>query len=273
MITSLSNPQIKHVAMLQKKAKYRSEQRQFVAEGVRMVQETPQELLVRLYLSESFTPDRHVKKWLEGKKTEVLSEKVFRELSQTQTPQGIMAVVRMRSLNVDELLEGSRFLLLEAVQDPGNLGTILRTAEGAGMDGIFMSRTCVDIYNPKVVRSTMGSLYRVPFAYVDDFHSLICRMKAQGITVYAAHLKGQFNYYEADLSGRCAFMIGNEANGLSYDAAVLASEYIKIPMSGQLESLNAAMAAGILMYEMRRQSELPYSYAANSKCFQPGCKD
>ena len=256
MITSLSNPQAKHIAMLQKKAKYRSEHGQFVAEGVRMVSETPKELLDRVYLSEGFTPDRTLGEWLAGKRTEVLSEKVFRELSQTQTPQGIMAVVRMRRQNVDDLLSGSSFLLLETVQDPGNLGTILRTAEGAGMDAVFMNRSCVDIYNPKVVRSTMGSLYRVNFAYVDDFSGLIGRMKDRGICIYAAHLKGMHPYFEADLSGRCAFMIGNEANGLSHEIAALASDYIKIPMAGQVESLNAAMAAGILMYEMRRQKLL-----------------
>ena len=256
MITSLSNPQMKHIAMLQKKSKYRSERGQFVAEGLRMVLETPGELLDRVYISEDFSPDGAACKWLREHHAETLSQKVFRELSQTQSPQGIMAVVRMRRQNMEDLLSGSSFLLLETVQDPGNLGTILRTAEGAGIDAIFMNRTCVDIYNPKVVRSTMGSLYRVPFAYVDDFTGLIERMKDAGICIYAAHLKGRDNYYEADFSGRCAFMIGNEANGLSYEASSRASDYIKIPMSGQLESLNAAMAAGILMYEMRRQKSV-----------------
>ena len=242
--------------MLQKKAKYRSEHQQFIAEGVRMVMETPKELLIRIYLCESFVPDREMKAWLEEKDVQIVAEKVFRGLSQTQTPQGILAVVRMRTRSVDRLLSGSSFLLLETIQDPGNLGTILRTAEGAGMDGIFMNRTCVDIYNPKVVRSTMGSIYRVPFVYVDDFCGLLKRMKDEGIRLYAAHLKGLDNYYDADLSGRCAFMIGNEANGLSYEVSALASEYVKIPMAGRVESLNAAMAAGILMYEMRRQKSV-----------------
>lgn len=256
MITSLSNPQMKHIAMLQKKSKYRSEHGQFVAEGIRMVMETPEPLLVKIYMSEDFVPEVSIKKWLENKCPQILSSKVFRELSQTQTPQGIMAVVKMRQENIDKLLSGNSFLLLEAIQDPGNLGTILRTAEGAGMDGVFLSRTCVDIYNPKVVRSTMGSLYRVPFAYADDFHGLIRQMKERGIHIFAAHLKGSDNYYEADLSGPCAFMIGNEGNGLTYETASLASEYIRIPMDGKLESLNAAMAAGILMYEMRRQKNV-----------------
>ncbi|WP_346699060.1 RNA methyltransferase [Catenibacillus scindens] len=255
MITSLTNPQIKHVAALQNKHRYREEQGQFVAEGIKMVSETPEELLERIYISETFVPDRRLTSWLEGKKTETVSEKVFRGLSMTQTPQGILALVRMPRRDVKSLLKKSAFLILESIQDPGNLGTMVRTAEGAGVDAIFMSKTCVDIYNPKVVRSTMGSLYRVPFVYVDDLHGLLEEMKKNKITLFAAHLKGEKYYYEADLSGKCAFLIGNEANGLTWETASMADTYIKIPMSGQVESLNAAMAAGILMYDMRRQKE------------------
>ncbi len=254
MITSLSNVQIRHVSMLQKKSRYRMQEGQFVAEGVKMVMETPEGLLDRIYISEDFQADPEVKAWLKGKDREVVSSKVFKALSMTQTPQGILAVVKMHQPSPETLLSsGSSFLILETLQDPGNLGTILRTAEGAGMDGIFMNKTCVDIYNPKVVRSTMGSLYRMPFVYVDDLHGLMSKMKSRGIRLYAAHLKGKNNYYDEDLSRPCAFLIGNEANGLSDETAAMADVYVKIPMSGQVESLNAAMAAGILMYEMRRQ--------------------
>ena len=256
MITSLNNPQIKHVAALQSKHRYREEQGQFVAEGIKMVRETPDELLERIYISESFVPDSRILSWLEDKKTETVSEKVFRGLSMTRTPQGILAVVRMPSQDVGELLKKSTFLILESIQDPGNLGTMVRTAGGAGVDAIFMSKTCVDIYNPKVVRSTMGSLYRVPFVYVEDLAGLMGEMKKNKITLFAAHLKGEKYYYEADFSGKCAFLIGNEANGLTWETASMADTYIKIPMSGQVESLNAAMAAGILMYDMRRQKAM-----------------
>ena len=115
-----------------------------------MVSETPEELLERIYISETFVPDRRLTSWLEGKKTETVSEKVFRGLSMTQTPQGILALVRMPRRDVKSLLKKSAFLILESIQDPGNLGTMVRTAEGAGVDAIFMSKTCVDIYNPKV---------------------------------------------------------------------------------------------------------------------------
>ena len=253
MITSLSNPQMKHIIQLQKKSRYRNENQQFVAEGIKMVLETPDRLLVKVYVSESFRPDLAAAAWLGARPHEIVCDKVFRELSQTQTPQGILAVVRMVHRDFDELLKGSSFVVLDMLQDPGNLGTILRTAEGAGVDAVIMNSTCVDIYNPKVVRSTMGALYRVKFIYVDDLTAALMRMKDAGTRLYAAHLKGEKDYYAADFTGKCGFLIGNEANGLSYGTAAMATEYIKIPMSGQVESLNAAMAAGILMYEARRQ--------------------
>ncbi len=253
MITSSSNPQMKHMLQLQKKSKYREEQQLFVVEGIKMVLETPDRYLDKIYVSESFNPEGMAAKWLKIHSYEIVSDKVFKEIAQTQTPQGILASVKMKTYDMKQILKGDSFLVLETLQDPGNLGTILRTAEGAGLGGVIMNRTCVDIYNPKVVRSTMGSLYRVPFLYVDDLKSAIQKMKKEGVRFFAAHLKGKHNYCEADYSGKTAFMIGNEANGLSDEIANLATEYIKIPMAGKVESLNAAMAAGILMYEARRQ--------------------
>ena len=144
-------------------------------------------------------------------------------------------------------------LFLENIQDPGNLGTMMRTAEGAGVTGIIMSRETTDIYNPKTIRATMGSLYRMPFVYVDDFCETIRMAKAQGIRLYAAHLKGKHTYDGEDYRKPSGFLIGNEGNGLTEEAADSATDYIRIPMGGQLESLNAAIAAAVLMYEANRQ--------------------
>ena len=148
--------------------------------------------------------------------------------------------------------EGKRplFLILEDIQDPGNLGTMIRTGEGAGVDGILMSKGTVDIYNPKTIRSTMGSLYRVPFLYTGDLTQTIGQLQKTGIRVYAAHLKGTKSYREPDYAEGAAFLIGNEGNGLKEETAALADEYIRIPMQGKLESLNAAVAAALLMYEV-----------------------
>lgn len=145
------------------------------------------------------------------------------------------------------------FILLENLQDPGNLGTIFRTGEAAGVDGIIMSGQTVDVYNPKTIRSTMGSIYRVPFVYTDDICGAIRTLQKHGVSVYAACLKDSKCYDECDYRASCAFLIGNEANGLSDEAAGYADVYLKIPMKGSVESLNAAVASSVLLYEAYRQ--------------------
>ena len=130
---------------------------------------------------------------------------------------------------------------------------ILRTAEGAGVNGILMSRDTVDIFNPKTIRSTMGSVYRVPFLYVEDICETVRKLKNKGISAYAAHLKGTGSYDEQDYTKGTAFLIGNEGNGLTDELADLADTYIRIPMYGKVESLNAAIASAVLMYEAQRQ--------------------
>ena len=186
---------------------------------------------------------------------EVVTEEQMKKLTDTVTPQGILCVVRQPSYTVEDIINhpGHRLLMiLEDIQDPGNLGTIFRTAEGAGASGIIMTKGCADLFNPKVVRSTMGSIYRVPFFVTDDIEQTINLVKNAQIEVFAAHLKGEHFYDEIEYKD-AAFLIGNEGRGLKDSTASLADTYIKIPMSGELESLNASMAAGILMYEHNRQ--------------------
>ena len=186
---------------------------------------------------------------------EVVTEEQMKKLTDTVTPQGILCVVRQPSYTMEDIINhlGHRLLMiLEDIQDPGNLGTIFRTAEGAGASGIIMTKGCADLFNPKVVRSTMGSIYRVPFFVTDDIEGTINSVKNAKIEVFAAHLKGE-HFYDEIAYKDAAFLIGNEGNGLKNSTAALADTYIKIPMAGKLESLNASMAAGILMYEHNRQ--------------------
>lgn len=186
---------------------------------------------------------------------EIITEEQMKKLTDTVTPQGILCIVRQPSYTLDDILShpGHRLIMiLEDIQDPGNLGTIFRTAEGAGASGIIMTKGCVDLFNPKVVRSTMGSIYRVPFFVTDDIEGTINSVKNAQIEVFAAHLKGE-HFYDEIAYKDAAFLIGNEGNGLKNSTAALADTYIKIPMAGKLESLNASMAAGILMYEHNRQ--------------------
>ena len=253
MITSTSNPKIKNIMNLKKKGKTRKEQDVFIVEGLKMFREAPEEHIVDTYVSADFYQKNRL--LLQGIKVEIVDDRVFQSVSDTKTPQGILSVVKQFHYCLHDLLgkEAPHLLLLENLQDPGNLGTILRTAEGAGVTGIFMSSDTVDIYNPKTIRSTMGSVYRMPFLYVEDFPGVIEKLKERDISVYAAHLKGPGFYDEQNYCAGTAFMVGNEGNGLSDEAAALADACIRIPMCGQVESLNAAVAASILMYEVLRQ--------------------
>ena len=188
-------------------------------------------------------------------RVEELTDTVFAHASDTKTPQGILCVVEQMNHEINELTSAKcpLIMVLDHLQDPGNLGTILRTAEGAGVTGILMDRECVDVYNPKTIRSTMGSIYRMPFVYVEDLGKGIQDLKDKGITTYAAHLEGTNSYDEEDLTNPCAFLIGNEGNGLRREIADMADCYVKIPMLGQVESLNAAIASSVLMFEAARQ--------------------
>ena len=283
VITSASNEQIKNIIQLKKKAKVRKQTGCFVVEGIKMFAEIPKEDFVSAYASETFVTEHE--ELCSGFNAHIVSDSVYKKISDTVTPQGILAIVKQKETTVDEIISdrnrralkddcnkdrtimgrdckkdqrmpGRQFaniddksciIVLERLQDPGNLGTIIRTGEGAGISGIIMSRDCVDIYSPKVIRSTMGSIFRVPFAVTDDLPLAVQKIKEAGITTYAAHLKGN-DLSSEKLAKDCAFLIGNESKGLSDEIASLADKLIKIPMEGQVESLNASVAASILMY-------------------------
>lgn len=258
MITSSSNSQVKNLIQLTKKAKARKDQGLFVVEGKKMFRELPAAMREQVYVSEAFLAGEENREMLNGIDYETLSDSVFRSVCDTQTPQGILALARMQRYTLPELLKGAHgqrqhLLILESIQDPGNLGTMFRTGEGAGVTGILMNHTTVDVYNPKTIRATMGSIYRVPFYIAEDFEQTVRQLQQQGVRLYAAHLDGAQSYDEPDYTQGCGFMIGNEGNGLSDALASLADARIRIPMEGQVESLNAAIAATLLMYEVNRQ--------------------
>lgn len=269
MITSTSNGRIRHLAELMTRSRTRDDESVFVCEGIRMFEEAPVRSIKEVYIEdkvydemeESFlkTPSNRLGRAfskvreLEGSgvSVEKVSDSVIKKLSDTKTPQGVIFVLEMIRHTYEDLGPGN-ILILENIQDPGNLGTMIRTAEGAGAGGVIMTKGTVDIYNPKTIRSTMGSMFRVPFIYTDDIGGIIDRLKKDGVKVYAASLEGRRYYDETDYEGRSAFLIGNEGNGLSEEICALADELIKIPMEGELESLNAAVSAAILIYNARK---------------------
>ena len=241
MISSAQNTQVKNIIKLNQKAKARREQGLFIAEGRKMFLEAPDDWIEKIYVAESMLEDEEVMTKVRRFSWEAVENGVFRQMCDTQTPQGILTVLRQPSYELEDL------------HDPGNAGTIIRTGEGAGVSGVFLTKTCVDITNPKVIRATMGSVYRIPFFYVEDVVSLKQKLQGRGIRFFAAHLQGKNSYDRESYEDGTAFLIGNEGKGLTDQAADAADCLIRIPMCGQVESLNAAMAAGILMYEVARQ--------------------
>lgn len=302
-ITSLSNKKVKRLVQLQQKAKVRRQEQSFVIEGIRIVADAPADRIRQIVITKdllqklessggSFCASaagqrtgRILLQKVSSLRTLIVPSGIFEKISDTASPQGVMAEVAMRQYDEQQLLRlpdradsvtGAQkaasaesgnvrqrqqeepvrqplLLITEDVQDPGNLGTMIRTAEAAGVTGMIFSRGTVDVYQPKTVRATMSSVFRMPMIRTEDLEQTIRHVRAAGIQVLAAHLEGSRYYDEVDLKRPSAFLIGNEGNGLKPETAALADEKILIPMCGTIESLNAAMSAGILVYEAYRQ--------------------
>ncbi|MCI8638920.1 MAG: RNA methyltransferase [Coprococcus sp.] len=266
MIGSTGNKKIKQLAGWQKKRKQRDADSVFVVEGLRMFEEAPRQMVEAVYVSESFFKQKKEELKLKeswGEKLEILTDTVFDYVSDTRTPQGVLLVMRKMHYKAEDIILSGKLqkvsgktpllMVLENLQDPGNLGTILRAGEAAGVTGILMSKDCADIYNPKVVRSTMGSIFRIPFSHVEDVPETVKELEKNGIRTYAAYLEGGGSYERENYLPGSAFVIGNEGNGLKEDTLAAVKHYVKIPMLGKVESLNAAMAATVLMFEAARQ--------------------
>ena len=277
IISSKDNKRIKYIRSLLEKGGIRKKNHSFVVEGIKLVDEALEygnvlDIIVSESLYEEIVSGdlarngllsdngKHIIKQVkQGTSLTVVSDAVFKSVSETITPQGILAEVEMpkHRLLEEKFLEIAyektgkiKLLILEDTADPGNLGTIMRTAEAAGVTGVIMGKGTVDIFNPKVVRSTMGSIFRLPFSYVDDLKAVILRLKRDGISFYATHLKGKESYRDISYSDKAGILIGNEARGLSDEIANLADTYVIIPMQGKVESLNAAVAAALMLYEV-----------------------
>ena len=258
MITAASNQRVKNLVNLIQKSKARKEQNVFITEGIKMFQEADEAKIKEVYVSESFYKRCVEREKIERCNFEILSDDLFKKVSDTQTPQGILCVMEQYHYTLEDLFQKEQplFLILEDIQDPGNLGTMVRTAEGAGVDGIIMTKGTVDIYNPKTIRSTMGSVYRMPFTYTENLLEVMKELQKRNVKLYAAHLKGKQYYHQLDFKCGTAFLIGNEGNGLKDETANAADVYLKIPMEGKVESLNAEVASVILMYEAARQRSI-----------------
>ncbi|MGG1554508.1 TrmH family RNA methyltransferase [Paenibacillus ferrarius] len=183
-----------------------------------------------------------------------VSSAVLAKCSDAQTPQGVVAIVAKPAVGADALLAGAHDLVvvLDGVQDPGNLGTIIRSADAVGANAVVLGRGTVDLYNPKTIRSTMGSLYHLPIVEA-DLAELLPRARERGVRLVTTSLQAQRSCYETDLREPAWLILGNEAKGVSPGVASLSDVQVIIPMQGQAESLNVAMAATVLLFEAMRQ--------------------
>lgn len=252
-ITSMQNPIIKLIRELQKKKAARKKNQLFVVEGVRAVQEIPPHITIK-YLMVSDKLDEAVYSNLAVREVLVLPEELFSEISDTQTPQGMMAVVQMPTLSLEEMsISDEPYLILENLQDPGNLGTIIRTAHAFNFKGIFITKGSVDLYSPKVVRSTMSSLFYMPIITDHTIEEYITYLKERGMTLYTTALtQAAKPIQETTFEKRMALIIGNEGNGVSSYCLEETDHTVIIPMPGGAESLNASIATAVCMYEIIR---------------------
>ncbi len=251
LITGKDNPNLKLIRSLSSK-NGRKKANAFAAEGKRLVEEIiayAAERVKFFAVSEEFEEkNKNFMKMLDetGKSVYTVKEKLFRETCTTEHPQGVLAVMSTEGAPAADMRAARFVLILDGVSEPGNMGTIIRTAEAAGVDAILLCGDCVDVYNPKTVRSTMGSLLRVPL--IIGGQEDLLRLKEQGFHLFAAALDGTEKTIALPAGTKRAVVIGNEAHGISKEVLRLVDTRLRIPMHGKVESLNAAVAAGILMY-------------------------
>jgi len=263
MITSSSNSIIKEIKSLHRK-KDRWMKRSFFVEGIRAIDDCIKSSANVEYLvySDMLFEIKGGKELydticLENYKLYYISDKLFKEVSDTEKPQGILAVVNYDIKRIDDVLKEKEnfIILLDRVQDPGNMGTIIRTADAFGSNGVIVTEGCVDIFNPKTVRSTMGSIFHIPLLYYRSANEAIRDLKNSSIKVITTSLDAKDYCFDVDFRTNFALVIGNEASGVSSEVMAESDLLIKIPMPGNAESLNAAIASSVIMYEALRQRQ------------------
>lgn len=256
-ITSKDNELIKHIRKLKDK-KYRDESNEYVVEGVKLVEEAVKEnakikqIIVCEDTTRTYEIPTHI--MLEIAKYECISvsNKIFNIITQVTNPQGIMAIIEKNAQNAKIDYTQDIIVVLDDVQDPGNLGTILRTVDSIGLNQIIVSKGTADAFNSKVVRSTMGAIFRIKIIEVENLAQAIKEMRKHHFKLMVTSLQTKNSIYDIDFYKKI-IVIGNEANGVSKEIQDMADEKAKIPMLGRTESLNASVAAGVVMYEYVRQ--------------------
>lgn len=244
MITSVQNEKVKQWNKLHKR-KGRTKSETFLIEGFHLVEEAHKSEweIVEIIVQE----DTHYPNWFANYMVTQVGEKVLQHIARTDTPQGVSAIIKMKE---PETIIGNSILLIDSIQDPGNLGTVIRTADAAGFDAVMLGDNTVDMYNDKVIRSTQGSLFHLPISQV-NIKEKIPELKAEGFSVWASALSNARPFDNLEVPDKTALIIGNEGAGIQSEIVDLADTVVKIPIYGEAESLNVSVAAGILMYYIK----------------------
>lgn len=254
VIESKDNTLFKYTKKL-KERKYRSKENKYIIEGFRLVQEAfKAQCDIEYLIVNEYGKDKmydYLSSYMDNIKIYEMKNDLFIQLIATENTQGIIAVVNINNCITD--IQGEFYLLCDKVQDPGNLGTIIRTAHAAGVNGIILTKGTVDIYNDKTIRSTMGSIFYTPIIYDNDL-SFLKKLKNEGFSLVATSLEESKNFFDEDLSGKIILSVGNEGNGISNEIFELSDKKVKIPMPGGAESLNVGVATSIILFEKVRQS-------------------
>lgn len=255
-IESKDNKLYKTIKKLKEK-KYRIKEGKFILEGFRIIEEAVKAKIDIEYIiiTEDNLSNLKEAEYLRDRSEDkiiLISENLFISLSSTENPQGILAIAKFK--NIEENLNGDFYVVCDKVQDPGNLGTIIRTAHAAGVDGIILTKGTVDIYNEKTIRSTMGSIFYIPIYYDDSEFTIIKKLKDKGVALVTTSLQESKNFFNENLKGKVMLAVGNEGNGISEELFNLADKKVKIPMPGGAESLNVAVASAIILFEKVRQN-------------------
>ena len=257
VITSKDNELIKHIKKLKDK-KERDLSNEYIIEGIKLIQEAIQEnaKIKQIIICDDCEKTESIPKELmyEIAKQECIyvTNKVFDSITEVMNPQGILAIIEKQSKEIQIDDKQDIILALDDIQDPGNLGTILRTADSIGLTQILVSKGTADCYNPKVVRSTMGAIFRVKIIECEDLVKTLKEIKKHKFEIVVSSLQTDNSIYDINYHKK-VIVIGNEANGVKKEIQDLADKKIKIPMLGKTESLNASVATGIILYEYVRQ--------------------
>lgn len=257
-IESKENSFLKNIKKLKEK-KFRSKEGKFLLEGLRLVEEAikAKALVENIIIDEKVKDKILIEDFIEDydeKKIIIMNSSLFSQITQTENPQGIIALVKHSKKTVE--LYGNFYVVCDKVQDPGNLGTIIRTSHAAGVDGIILTKGSADIYNDKTLRSTMGSIFYVPVFYDDEDFTIIKSLQNKGFNLVVTSLQESKNFFDEDLRGKTMVTVGNEGNGVSDELMNLADKKVKIPMPGGAESLNVAIATSIILFEKVRQNSI-----------------